>query len=394
MANQGSISIFNFLVSIYIIKLYSVSEFGIYSVVFTLGLGAVSFQNAFISTPMSIRIKKRVLGRTSKYLSFYHTISLIYLSFLLIICAIVQIYVDFPGWLLGLYLVSYTLRDYCKNILLLDYKVKLVTKVELIFIFLSLSFLVIFFALDIYNIRVLIATLSVCSMLSLFTVNSKINFGFKFNLLIVYRFYKIKIWSISKWAVLGVLVTEIYSRSYIFIITTFYSVEILGLVQAGRVLFGPMNLLINGWIKISRNHLAALVGQNNLYGFRKFFYLSILGFVSLNFVSLLLVFLLWDIIESNLFNSIDESVYLTTILWGVAVAIVQIRMIVSTSLQAFEVFKVQTFFNIASSIVTLTSILWICYYLSWEYMPLGIAIGECMLCFLSVMYYKKISKNS
>ncbi|CZF80043.1 hypothetical protein GCE9029_01813 [Grimontia celer] len=393
MANQGAISVFNLIVSIYILKLYSVSDFGVYSIVFALGLGAISFQNALISTPMSVRIKKRVLNGKSKYLNFYNSINLLYLFSILTISIVAGLLIEFPGWLLGLYLVSFSIRDYYKNLLMLDYDVHTVTKMEVLFIFLALLSLLIYYFLEIYSIQLIVITLAICSLISTAVAKCKINIHTNLNILIVYRFYKIKIWPISKWATLGVFVTEIYSRSYIFILTTFYSTEILGLVQAGRVLFGPMNLILNGWIKIARNHLASLLGSNSRDKFGAFIRLSVFGVIALNILAISAVMLFWKHLEELLFIQIEENILLTTVLWGIAVAMIQLRTVISTSLQAYGVFKIQTYFNIMSSITTLLSIILIYKFLSWQYMPLAIAIGEGTLLALSFIYYIKVRKE-
>ncbi|TMP70806.1 hypothetical protein CWB76_08945 [Pseudoalteromonas sp. S1609] len=390
--NQGILSVFNLLISIYLIRILSFESFGQYSLIFAIGMTLISFQNSLIVTPMAIRTKKRVLNGFSKYINFYNTIELLYLVVASFIAFFITIYSQLSLIAVGLYLVSFCLREYIKSLLLIDFNVRKVFFLDVVFI--SLSLLLLFLNKLLYQITpnsvlLLLGLASLCAaLIPLLYLKLKLTFS----IIKVYRFYSVKIWSIAKWSSIGVLITEIHSRLYIVVLTAFYSAEILGLVQAARVFFGPLNLLINGWIRVARNHLASLVGTNSLRKFGQFYTLSIICVVFLNVFILFLIYFTWAFVEDYLFSDAKQEMFLTVFLWGLCVAIIQLRMVTSTALQAFDVFKIQTLFNLVASLSTVISMTFIIIFFDWRYVPLSIAFGELVLLIMSYIYLNKLKR--
>lgn len=390
--NQGILSVFNLLISIYLIKVLSFNSFGQYSLIFAIGMTLISFQNSLIVTPMAIRTKKRVLHGFSKYISFYNTIELIYLLIAFFIAFFIMIFSKLSLIAVGLYLVSFCLREYIKSLLLIDFNVRKVFFLDVVFILLSLLFLFLnkaLYQITPNSVLLMLGGASLCAaLIPLLYLKLKLTFS----VTKIYRFYSMKIWSISKWSSIGVLITEIHSRLYIIVLTTFYSAEILGLVQAARVFFGPLNLLINGWIRVARNYLTSLLGSNSLSKFGQFYKLSIICVVVINVLILFLIYFTWAFVEDYLFSDAEEKMFLTVFLWGVCVAIIQLRMVTSTALQAFDVFKIQTLFNLVASLSTVISMAFIIVFSDWRYVPLSIAFGELVLLIMSYIYLNKLKR--
>ncbi|WP_351011762.1 hypothetical protein [Shewanella sp. S1-58-MNA-CIBAN-0166] len=392
--NQGLLSLFNLLLSIYFIKKMDFESFGHYSLIFAIGMTFISFQNSLIVTPMAIRTKKRVLSGLSKYTPFYNSSEFIYLILIIIFSILIVSFIDLSSKDVSCYLVAYCLRDYLKSLLLIEFKVVFALVSDIVFIILSILFLIINFYFFLFTPSSALFSLGSASLLSsiLLLVFSDIKFNFIFDFFKLYRFYKVKVWSISKWASIGVIVTEIHSRIYIFVLTIFYPTEILGLVQAARVFFGPLNLLLNGWIRVARNHFTSMLGVKKYEDFYSFYYLSIFFVIAINFMVLCSMYFFWAFIENYIFSGTEHDMFLTVFLWGLCVGIIQLRMVVTTALQAFAIFKIQTYFNLVAGGVTVFAAFLIVYLLDWKFMPLSIAFGELVLLSISTVYLQKLKR--
>ena len=388
--NQGLLSVFNFLLSIYLIKVLGFKDFGFYSLIFAIGLSLISFQNAFVTTPMSLLTKKRVLVGLSKYQSYFNTCQYVYLLGVVFICVIANYFIMVDLLAICIYLTAFCFRDYVKSQMLLSYKVNLVLISDILFV---VSVVLLTLLIESYNLLSLsniLIILGGCSFFVNIICKNALNLRIVQNYRLFWKFYSFKIWRISKWTSIGVMLTELHSRAYLLVLSVFYSADILGLVQAARVLFGPLNLLINGWLRIARNYFASLLGENKRQKFIQFFNWSITGVVAVNFIVFLLVITLWDNIKNYLFESVNVDMLLTVLLWAGAVFIIQLRTVVSTALQAFGVFKMQAYFNAAASILTISIAIIISMFFSWKVMPLSIIGGEAILLSMSLLYYFKI----
>lgn len=390
--NQGILSVFNLLISLYLIKVLSFESFGEYSLVFAVGMTLISFQNSLIVTPMSIRTKKRVLYGFSKYINFYNATEFVYLWITVLVSLCIMLFFDLHIIAVGCYLMSFCLREYIKSLLLIDFNVEKVFYLDAIFILFAIFFLFINQTLNSITPSSVLFLLGLASLCAVIFPIFFLKLNLTFSIYKLYRFYKVKIWPIAKWSSIGVLITEIHSRLYIVVLTMLYSSEILGLVQAARVFFGPLNLLINGWIRVARNYLTSLLGSNSYDKFGKFYRLSILCVVIINIFILFLIYFIWPSVEEFLFSDSKQDMFITVFLWGACIAIIQLRMVTSTALQAFDVFKMQTLFNLVASLSTVVSMIFIVVILNWKYVPLSIAFGELILLIMSYIYLKKVKR--
>ncbi|WED20612.1 hypothetical protein L3Q72_08090 [Vibrio sp. JC009] len=396
--DQGMLSAFNMVLSILFIKVLSFSEFGSYSLAFAYGLTLISFQNALSTTPMSIMTKKRVSSGLSKYQNLFNLNQYI---FLLCTAAISLLFSGFTGhsWLIiCFYSISFCFREYVKNQLLLNYHLVLVFIVDLVFVVLTSALLLGCFFLDMLSESTVLVSLAFSSFVGTLCVKGYCLLGIdvsRTSVMLWFRFFKVKVWRMARWTTLGVSLTELYGRSYLYIINIAWGQDILGLVQGARVLFGPLNLFLMGWFRVGRNYMASCVGADDKKGFNRFFWLSIFGFVVLSTGVIILVNLAWGIIEPLLFDEANQDMYYAVMCWGLVMFTVNIRMVVSTALQAYSEFKKQALFNALCAIVTVGSGYIITQYLFWQVMPFSVFLGELTLLLCCSYYLKKIkNKNS
>mgnify|MGYP000016899369 FL=1 len=194
-------------------------------------------------------------------------------------------------------------------------------------------------------------------------------------------------WKQSRWSLIGVMTTELQNRSYIFIITTFFGLEVLGIIQAGRVFFGPLNLLISGWGRVVRPVLAKLYQNNNIAKFKKIINISYLSFLLVNIAFGFFIFLFWDVINSNLYDNKFDNILQIVIQWGVVNLFLHIRSVSSVGLQATNRFDLLSFATVIGATSTLISLSLIVYYNIPFYAISSIILSE-ILAFLII--YKRL----
>ena len=226
IANQGLLSVFNFLLSIYLIKILGFKDFGHYSLVFAIGLSLISFQNAFVTTPMSLLTKKRVSVGLSKYQSYFNTCQYVYLLGVVFIGVILNYFITVDLFAICLYLSAFCFRDYVKSQMLLSYKVNLILISDFIFV---ISVVLLSLITEYYNLLSLsniLIILGGCSLSVNIICKSSLNLALVQNYRLFWKFYSFKIWRISKWTSIGVMLTELHSRAYLFVLGVFYSADI------------------------------------------------------------------------------------------------------------------------------------------------------------------------
>jgi len=393
--NQALVSVFNFALTLYLIKQFSVADFGAYSLIFALGLSAMSFQNALLITPMSVRIKRRVTSGRSKYSRYYNTIFLVQLVVLIVASAAISSLLNVPIFAAAIYITGFCTREYAKSLLLLEFNVLRILLMDGLFFSITIGVIALikYFQLGL-TAHLVTATLGVSSIVAALGVSTKLDLGLKSADKQLLAFYRINTWKISKWSTIGVAITEIHSRTYLVLMQVFYSMHSVGVLQAARSLFGPMNLVINGWMRVSRNHLSSLIAQDELDKFKAYVKQSLLGVLIMNLAILLVIHAAWPWLNALLFSDKYEGIYTLVVLWGICLIILQLRTVITTALQPLYAFKQQTINNAIASITTFSSLFFILFFMDWHYVPVALILGELALFGLSLKCYLDIINDS
>jgi hypothetical protein len=68
--------------------------------------------------------------------------------------------------------------------------------------------------------------------------------------------YRAQFWGDTQWSLMGAGTTELQYRSYVFTLEFFRETAVLAAVQAGRLLLGPLTLVVGAWSKVARPAMA------------------------------------------------------------------------------------------------------------------------------------------
>lgn len=360
--NQATTSAFQFLLSLYMIKLWTPEEFGLFSIIFALGLILVGVQNAMFNTPYSVLIAAH--KSTDNWAKLETTLSFFNALFIALVTFVTMISVYFFN-LLNLYLViSITfyflfllLKEFYKNIAIVNNLIQWVTIVELCSVFAMLIVVFIYVStgdnitLNLNEILFILG-FSNLGVVILLSIKLKINLR-KTKFKSYLDTYKEFVWKDSRWSFVGMITTELQNRGYIFIVSILLGATSVGIIQAARVFFGPLNLLTGAWGRVVRPQLALLYQANEYCKMKNVLFYSLSGFVLFNVCFNLFLWWFWPHLKTDMFNQNYENIGYIVACWSIATLLLHIRNVFSITGQAIFQFRSLAFSTVIGAIITL-----------------------------------------
>ncbi|BDY04593.1 hypothetical protein [Ferrimonas sp. YFM] len=343
--DQGLLSAFNFGLNLALIKFWTPALFGVYSILFTLSFVFISFQNALINTPYSVLIPAREnpdpLRRT---LSWSNILFLIALA---VLCTLLQMV---PGLsqpyassaLVTLFFVIRLLREYFRCRWSAELELMPVLWADLAFVSLfTLGAGLLWWQLGWANVSLdqLLWLLCISQLLSLgYMLVKEVPLLQPMNWRQLASHYA-PVWQQSRWSLVGVTTTEIQNRGYIFVVGLLFGSTMVGFIQAGRVFFGPLNIITSAWTRVAKPTLARLNAEGKQDAFQKLVRQGLIGFLLFNLLFSLALFLFWPLLEAHLFSDDYQNVGWVTMQWAIVTLLFHLRATGSAAIQAQNRFK-------------------------------------------------------
>ncbi len=400
--NQACTSAFQFALSLYMIKFWPTEMFGIFAIIFAVGLILVGVQNAMINTPYSIL--RPVHQKTGKWLKIESSLAVFNLVLVVatVITSLVFVYcfTNFEYFLVilvGVYFSSLLIKEFYKNIAIVKGMMQLVAIVELCGIagVLLCTFVYFYTIHDAFlSLGDVLLIIAVSNLLVALVIKLKVQLNVSYSA--IYRSidtYSAFIWRDSRWSFFGMITTELQNRGYIFIVSVLLGTAEVGLIQAGRVFFGPLNLLTGAWGRIARPKLAALYQVNETREMQKIVWFSLLGFVAFNLFFGLLLWLMWPYLHDKMFGQDYGDIGYVVALWAVATLILHVRSTFSIAAQAMFEFKSLAFSTLIGAFAALTITFILALQGLENSIVLAIVIGELLTTIYIVKYTLKYSKQ-
>lgn len=308
MTGQAIISVFNFVVSIILIRTFTAEEYGIYALATAVfaGLG-VAVDGALVCGPLTVYGTRRV-GRPSRAA----VESLLSSVHLLIIVAILPITIALAALIVarsfvldlafGLYVAAFVSRNYSRSFAFARQRpgVVLAGDVALVCLALapialqllltnSLSLLFVLHALAVSY------ALAMCLDLRLLRLSPRITL--RQRSLSRYQ----SIWRQVRWALIGSTSTLAQCQAHSVVVSTFSSPTTFAPLAAGQVLFGPLRILVTVWHSIMQPELVIAISRNDHRAVVRTLEMSMLalGAVVLGLGVAILVF--WDVVFTHLY---------------------------------------------------------------------------------------------
>ena len=166
------------------------------------------------------------------------------------------------------------------------------------------------------------------------------------------RNYRAMFWGDTQWSLMGAGTTELQYRSYVFTLEFFREASVLAAVQAGRLLLGPLSLVVSAWGKVARPEMARNRAENDAQGMMRITASGMVYVLSVAVAYCAALFLLWPLAERWIFKGRYADVGLMTMAWAGYMLVVTTHMVLSVPLQAAMQLKELAKVTMATAVLT------------------------------------------
>lgn len=357
--DQAVLSGLNFLISVILIKIVSKTDYGYYSIFFSIVLLMASFQTAVINTPLAVLLITKKGDEKKKYvgsLFFGQNLLLLPLAIIGLIGGLVSWYFNLIDHSLSAIIAAISLafigilcREFLRAYFFADETPNTVLIIDVLYVVLFIILGFVAYILSQLNVAIVFFFMGISSFLvGIFFVSRK---KWRFSLGDIKSSYS-ENWKYGKWALFGVTVTHIQTYSYLYLLGIIVSTAAVADVSAARLLLMPLILVQEGWSKVILPHGSKLREVNRLPRlFKEQVAISLVFVIIVTSLVFALIFfkpLLLNIILSAKYeNSFDYIFY-----WGAIFVMGFIALNASFGLQVIKDFELISKINFVTMLVT------------------------------------------
>lgn len=371
--SQGVLSLLNLFISILILREQGVEQFGVYSLVFFLGLTCISFQNAVVNSPLSTELNRVRFTSFGRLLGYYNVTNLVYCLVIVLVSTLASWILNVSLPVLTLYLLALLMREFWKGVLFCLNDAVIVMLMDMLFAILTVTALVLLSPASVDNALMIISLTmwSFSLVLWLRPVLRRVS-----TIGTSWRFFIRHIWGKARWTLVGVLTTELHSRSYLFMTGSFFGTGAVGTLQSARIPFGPLSLMITAWSRFSRPLLSRWKLEQQEKRRLLYLFSSLAFFAVMNIVFLALLWLLWDYAVEYVFSEVSSDIFDIVILWFVLTLFLHLRTSTSVYHQSNNDFRFVSMTGIQGLVLTLVASAVFVAVGEYRWMPLALVAGE------------------
>ena len=385
--DQGVVSAFSFALNLYLIRLWSPEDFGVFAIIAATSLFSTMIQNALINTPLAVHLPAAASDDDKALLRRVFSAANLILTLLVLLLSVFGLL----GWLgvsqgtlvLGatLYMGSQFVREYARSLLAVDGKLGTLLTVDVAYVVLAtgvLAGLQRFGTAQLQTVSMLMLALSVAGLLTIAPHLMPRQWP-RLNTLPgeMVRVFRQQGHEI-RWSLLGAVTTDIQNRGYIFVAAAFFGTATVAHLQAGRIFFGPLGLLTGAWSRVARPHLAGLLGRGDSAGFNSNLRHALWAFVAFNMLFMVGLWLAWPTLSALVFGDKYKGLGFLVVAWGVANIVFQIRSCLSVGVQALRRFRELTLATIFGALVSVVLVAVACLMNESTWLVASVIGGECM----------------
>lgn len=315
--DQGVLSLFNLGLNLALIKFAAPVEFGRFIYALTLILVMTSLQNALVATPITVMLPGRKAAERRAGLKALVSLDLVLRFACSALAGLLCLLTEWtPAFLAATVLAVFTTlaRETARNIYVASDRVKYCFALDALAM--GIAAIVIaacwtrFEPAVVCLTGLIVGNVTALALIARSLIPERLRPG-----AIVSAYAKF--WKKTKWSLIGAATTEVQYRNYVFAIEFFRSTSTLASVQAGRLLLGPLVLMVQSWARVARPAMAkSLARKNHHKALRTFFSGTGLIFViSMAYFGAL--YAAWPWAESFIFNGKYPGIALMTAAWAV-----------------------------------------------------------------------------
>jgi O-antigen/teichoic acid export membrane protein len=385
IVDQGLVSAFNFALNLVLIKAWSPQEYGKFGIILSVGLLLVGVQNAMVNTPASVMLPTATSGLRKKQLRTLFSV----VNMLICLAAFLSgfLFALFPQLdldaaavtAIGYYLATTLFREYLRNRAIVVGRLKSVLIDDGFFAIMAAAEL--FYAYrylepPAFSLAACLNALALANLMVMLP-----SFIGEIRSILQSPWQTCKelypgVWKEASWSLIGVATTEAQNRGYVFVVGAIFGTAAVGSIQAGRVFFGPLNLVTSAWSRVARPHLSVLAEERHSGKFFRLLGLSVLSFIALNIAFSSALWFAWPFLNRHFFGDKYSGVVLTVMLWALATLLFQIRSVCGVGVQACRKFKQLALTTILGAVASMGALMAVCWAGMSEWAVTSVIAGE------------------
>ncbi len=395
--NQGIVSLFNFVLTLSLVRQWEVYDFGIFALILQITLTLEGFQNALVATPLSVwaPAMTRRAPRVRIETTLWSVGSVLMIGVAIGAALITAMLTDDGGWLVAAavsgFLVARLVRHYGRAYLFARLQPGKVAIADVGYVAIgSVAVALVWWAPDAASLIVVLALLTAGSLIgtvaSLVAAGCRLRPAWRRRTLAHY----LVPWRTARWGLVGVTTTTIHTRSHAAVVTGFFGPELFAVLAAGEALVGPIRTALQAWGMITRPTMATAYGRNDQPAIDRMNGISLLllGGGLAAFAALL--WAAWGPISNAVYGDKYADMSLIVGLWVVIVSLLALRTIISITLQAMRAFRELAFATAYGAGVSLAAVTGLALVFGFEYSLIGLALGEAVVLGLLTRAYLRL----
>jgi hypothetical protein len=353
LIDQAVLSLFNLALNLVLIRLAAPAEFGRFIFAAAVVLVLTSLQNALVSTPLSIMLPGRAAPEQASVEKTILSFDLLFRLAAALAAPLACLMINYDAiFLLAIGCATFATlgRESARSLALAREQAEACLRIDITAVLTSIGAIALLWWVFSPAVASL-AGIAIGNVVAVLPHRAKFRYG-RLDPLAVIATYREKCWPDTRWSLIGAGTTEVQYRSYVFAIELFREATTLAAVQAGRLLLGPLPLVVAAWGRVARPAMARHLSLGNP---GKLMQITVQGMASVLVVGVLYcaaLYLAWPLAEAWIFRGKYQDVGQMTIAWGAYMLVVIAHMVLSVPLQAAMLLKDLARVTIATAILT------------------------------------------
>ncbi|HYM74049.1 MAG TPA: hypothetical protein VET89_13795 [Stellaceae bacterium] len=371
--DQIALSVFNFALTLCLVRTLSATDFGIVSLWMTVSLFALGIQNALVNTPLSVYLPAAADDEArSRLEAALATVNLATLSAAAIGVVVVNLVSDAewaaPDWITTVavtaFIVTVLYREYYRSIAFAKHDMAMLVLIDAPYLAVTTGCLVVMLVWPQHFASLAVAFLA----LTLGGIASQAcrrrrpeerrARPFGRGGLQPYR----RVGREVGWSLVGVIASHLHGRSYVYVTINLVGLAGLAAINVVGVLFRPVGTLMMAWGRSALPQLAGHYAARRIEAFDKIVWRAFAAAGAASAAWTLLLWLCWQPIERHFLAGKYPDAWLLVIPWAVAAGLHCAEYTVGIALQAAREFRFLAYTTLLSAPLTVAAtaavILW------------------------------------
>jgi O-antigen/teichoic acid export membrane protein len=347
IVSQGALSAFSFALGIFMLRVLSLEDFGLFSLVLIAANVFTGITNALAATPLLVYapalVRRRERVRMEATLATANAALTAALTGATALGCL--LFRPDAGFVLSCaaFVATFCFRHYWRVFAFARRQPETALATDLVYVGLGVVAVGGAAAATGGQIRLdlALATLSAATVCSMVPMKRRLALGFG---LPVRRFmpttYR-RVWDECRWSLLGVVTTSVQTQAHSFVVTAFAGPAAFAPLAAGNALFGPMRMTVAAWQMVARPDFAIAIERGDDGAVRRALRTSTALLLAGNATFMVCLYGLWDFMDAHLFQQkyADQPMPLIVALWAAVTAVTTVRGVVSGAVQAYREFR-------------------------------------------------------